>query len=120
MRDMYLSSTHTSILFEHLNKVYDSHYKFSKSNNNEIKIYTPYSVLKASFYVNKNGNAIIMLSNNWCNDDKILLINGITASYRWEYIDERSSCYSSKCCYKFFPLCYINYYNNYTKLTFEM
>jgi hypothetical protein len=121
MRDMYLSSSHISILFDEFNKVYDKHYKFSQTNNNEIKIYTPYSVLKAKFYVNKEGNAIIMLSDNWCSQDKLLLINSITSSYKWEYIERPSSCCSSRCCYIYFPLCYVGYSSNYnTKLIFEM
>lgn len=121
MRDLYLSSTHISVLFEHFHKVYDIYYKFSKTNNNEIKIYTPYSVLKANFYVNKKGQAVIILSNNWCSEDKISLINCITESFKWEYIDHKSSCYNSNCCYIFFPLCYVKLSSDYNnKLIFEL
>lgn len=121
MRDMYLSSAHIAILFEQFNKTYDKYYKFSQTNNNEIKIYTPYSILKANFYVNKKGQAIIILSNNWCSQDKVLLINSITASYKWEYIEQPSTFCSSKCCYIFFPLCYVKLSNDYnSKLVFEM
>lgn len=121
MREMYLSSAHISLLFEYFHKAYDIHYKFSKTNNNEIKIYTPFSVLKANFYVNKKSQAVIVLSNNWCSQDKVALINCIMESYKWEYIEPSSSCYNSNCCYVFFPLCYVKLSNDYnTKLLFEM
>ncbi len=121
MRNMFLTRSHIMIMFEEFHKIYDTSYKFISTNTNEIKIYTPWSILSANFFINKRGQVVVILSNNWCSQDKELFINCITSSFRWEYIPEKSNCYNSKCCYIFFPLCYSKLSSEYnTKLVFEL
>ena len=121
MKNIYLSGLRVKLLFEEFNKSFDKSYKFLYKNGNQIKIVTTWTVLECTFYSNKKGNVVVMLSNNWYNDDINILINCITTAYNWEYVQKNPSCCMSNFCFTFFPFCYCKNKNTYnSKLVFEV